>query len=64
MSKCFSGNPKNAPCVAHTAHNAFATKQWQKRGSIVSLLCLQKEHWEVSDIPNKQGLFVWIKHII
>ena len=27
-------------------HNAFATKQWQKRCSVVLLFWLHKEHWD------------------
>ena len=35
-------------------HDALATKQWQNRCLIVSLFCLQKEHWQVSDIPKEK----------
>ena len=42
-----------------TLQNAFATKQRQKRCSIVSLFWLQKEHSEVSDIPRENREQHW-----
>ena len=45
-------------------HNTFATKQWQKRCSIILLFCSQKEHWEVSDIPRKRAFHLNKAHCL
>ena len=76
-SKSFSVNPKKAACrvksykerwflkkVFKPFHNAFATKQWQKRCSIVYLFWLQKEYWEVSDIPKTRAFLLNKAHYL